>query len=264
MTTGSNCSSGEVLANLLETEVSFGIGEPSMKLLRVCVLSLFVFASATFAQRGGGHGGGGGIRGGGGSGFRGGGGGGGYRGGGGFTSGGGYRGGSGFRGGIGVGLSRGGYGRGFGGYRYGYGRGFGYRGYSIFGFGYGYGYPFYAGYGGYYDYYPYSYYPYSYDPYSYSYAPVTYAAPSSVYYDPAPAVAAPVRPVQTREYKEPIYLIAFSDHRIQACLAYWVEGDTLHYVTREHEHKQVSLDGIDRAFSEQLNRDRRVEFRLPR
>ncbi len=92
---------------------------------------------------------------------------------------------------------------------------------------------------------------------------VAYAPPSSSYYDSGPAVAPPARPVQSREYQEPIYLIAFSDHRIQACLAYWVEGDTLHYVTREHEHKQIGLDGIDRAFSEQLNRDRRVEFRLP-
>src|SRR5258708_22080037 len=72
------------------SEVSFGIGEPSVKLLRVFVLSLFVFASSSFAQRGGSHGGGGGgFRGGGGGGFRGGGGsfgggGGGYRGGGGF------------------------------------------------------------------------------------------------------------------------------------------------------------------------------------
>jgi hypothetical protein len=83
--------------------------------------------------------------------------------------------------------------------------------------------------------------------------------------DPPPSSA------QIRQYpqnqepsREPLYLIAFTDHRITAALAYWVEGDTLHYVTREHEQKQVPLDGVDRAFSEQLNRDRRVEFRLPR
>jgi hypothetical protein len=222
-----------------------------------------VFTSATFAQRGGGHGGGGGMRGGGG-GFRGGGGGGGgYRGGGGFTSGGGYRGGGGFRSGIGTGFSRGGYSRGFGGYGYGY-RGYGYRGYSSFGFGFAY--PLYLGYGGYYDYYPYSYYPYGYDLYSYSYPQAASAAAPPVYYDQGSTVVSPPRqvPNRTQQYKETIYLIAFLDHRIQACLAYWVEGDTLHYVTREHEHKQTPLDEIDRAFSEQLNRDRRVEFRLPR
>ena len=104
-------------------------------------------------------------------------------------------------------------------------------------------------------------------------------APPYPYYDSGPVVVAqnfgpPASyppPAQVREYsssspqyKEPIYLIAFKDHRIQAAVAYWVEGDTLYYVTREHEQKQISLDGIDRAFSEQINRDRRVEFRLPR
>ena len=42
------------------------------------------------------------------------------------------------------------------------------------------------------------------------------------------------------------------------------EGDTLHYVTREGEHKQAPFDSIDRAFSEQLNRDRHVAFQMPR
>ena len=130
---------------------------------------------------------------------------------------------------------------------------------------YGWGYP---GYYGYNDYYPYSYY----------YPPAyTYGYPS--YYDSGPVVVnqnygtpdPPPPPARIREYapsqepgREPLYLIAFTDHRITAAVAYWVEGDTLHYVTREHEQKQVPLDGVDRAFSEQLNRDRRVEFRLPR
>jgi hypothetical protein len=95
---------------------------------------------------------------------------------------------------------------------------------------------------------------------------VAYAAPAPVYYDQGSTVAPPPRQIQNREqpYKETIYLIAFSDHRILACLSYWVEGDTLHYVTRQHEHREAPLNEIDRAFSEQLNRDRRVEFRLPR
>jgi hypothetical protein len=79
-----------------------------------------------------------------------------------------------------------------------------------------------------------------------------------------PAQVREYAPSNQSQYKETIYLIAFRDHRIQAALAYWVEGDTLYYVTREHEQKHVPLDSIDRAFSEQINRDRRVEFRLPR
>ena len=79
-----------------------------------------------------------------------------------------------------------------------------------------------------------------------------------------PALVREYAPQATPEPREPLYLIAFSDHRIQAAIAYWVDGNTLHYVTREHEQRQVSLDEIDRPFSEQLNRDRRVEFHLPR
>ena len=63
---------------------------------------------------------------------------------------------------------------------------------------------------------------------------------------------------------ETIYLIAFKDHHITAVKAYWAEGDTLHYVTREGEHKQAPFDSIDRTFSEQLNRDRHVAFQFPR
>jgi hypothetical protein len=59
------------------------------------------------------------------------------------------------------------------------------------------------------------------------------------------------------------YLIAFSDHTIQAALSFRVEGDRLLYTTREHEDRSAPLSSVDLRFSEQLNRDRRVEFRLP-
>jgi hypothetical protein len=61
----------------------------------------------------------------------------------------------------------------------------------------------------------------------------------------------------------PIYLIAFQDHTIRAAAAYWVDGKTLHYVTLQHEEKQTPLDGIDRDFTLQLNRERRVTIQLP-
>ena len=61
-----------------------------------------------------------------------------------------------------------------------------------------------------------------------------------------------------------IYLIAFKDHHIEAAIAYWVEADSLHYVTRQNERRQAPLDSIDRPFSEQINRDRHIDFRLPR
>jgi hypothetical protein len=62
----------------------------------------------------------------------------------------------------------------------------------------------------------------------------------------------------------PVYLIAFNDHTIRAVAAYWVNGTTLHYVSLEHQERQAPMDSIDRALSEQLNRERRVQFSLGR
>jgi hypothetical protein len=63
--------------------------------------------------------------------------------------------------------------------------------------------------------------------------------------------------------ESPTFLIAFKDHTIYAALAYWVEGETLHYVTNQNTHNQVSLDLVDRDLSDRLNRERQVDFRLP-
>ena len=58
-------------------------------------------------------------------------------------------------------------------------------------------------------------------------------------------------------------LLAFKDHTIYAALAYWVEGNTLHYVTGQNAHNQVSLDLVDYELSNSLNRERNVDFKLP-
>ncbi len=54
-----------------------------------------------------------------------------------------------------------------------------------------------------------------------------------------------------------------NDHTIVAAIEYHVEGDQLYYTTREHEQRHVPLSSVDRRFTEQINRDRRVEVRLP-
>jgi len=42
-----------------------------------------------------------------------------------------------------------------------------------------------------------------------------------------------------RPAASPIYLVAFQkDHEIRAAAAYWVDGQTLHYVTQQHEEKR--------------------------
>jgi hypothetical protein len=147
------------------------------------LIALCAAPQATFAQRGGFHGGGGGFHGGGGGGFHGGGFGGGFHGGGGSGfHGGGFRGGNfgGFRGGFGGfhnGFGRGGF-RGFRGDRFFFGGGspwfFGFD----FGFApYWYGYPYAYGYGPWgpyaysYPYGDYDYYDYRYDPPDPGYTP---------------------------------------------------------------------------------------------
>ena len=61
----------------------------------------------------------------------------------------------------------------------------------------------------------------------------------------------------------PLYLIAFNDRIIRAATSYRVDGNTLHYVTLDHEEKEAPLNTVDRALSLQLNRERRVSFQLP-
>ena len=53
------------------------------------------------------------------------------------------------------------------------------------------------------------------------------------------------------------------DHSIFAGVAYWIEGDTLNYVTAQGGRNSVTLDLIDREFTKQLNDERHVEFSLP-
>jgi hypothetical protein len=60
------------------------------------------------------------------------------------------------------------------------------------------------------------------------------------------------------------YLIAFKDHSIYSAFAYWVEGDTLHYVTPQRVHNQASVTLVDRELTEKLNRERNLQVKLPR
>lgn len=70
---------------------------------------------------------------------------------------------------------------------------------------------------------------------------------------PRPAESGPV-----------VYLIALKDSTVLTAVAYWADGDTLHYVTPKQTINKVSLSLIDRELSERLNRERSVDLRLPR
>jgi hypothetical protein len=59
------------------------------------------------------------------------------------------------------------------------------------------------------------------------------------------------------------YLLAFKDHTIYSAVAYWADGDTLHYFTSGNTHNQASLSLIDRELTERLNRELGIDFKLP-
>jgi len=60
-----------------------------------------------------------------------------------------------------------------------------------------------------------------------------------------------------------IYLIAIKDHTIVPVLGYWMDKGALSYVTVDSVIGHVPLDQVDREFSQRLNDERHIEFRLP-
>src|SRR5579885_3129269 len=109
--------------------------------------------------------------------------------------------------------------------------------------------------------------------------PSQYAAPSqapvmimSPNYREAPQPMyreTPAAPPQQDQVYRPdapatIYLIALTDHTILPAIAYWVDGDTLSYITPEGDQNRASLALVDRDFSKKLNDERQVEFKLPK
>ena len=74
--------------------------------------------------------------------------------------------------------------------------------------------------------------------------------------EPPPAV------VQRSDQSPTIYLIALNDGTLVAALGFWMEGDTLNYITRDGNRNRISIDRVDREFSIKLNADRKLEFKL--
>jgi len=60
-----------------------------------------------------------------------------------------------------------------------------------------------------------------------------------------------------------LYLIAMKDHTIYPALAYWIDNDTLNYVTMQGTPNRVSLSLVDRELSQRLNDERGLSFKLP-
>ncbi len=84
--------------------------------------------------------------------------------------------------------------------------------------------------------------------------------------EPVPVPVQAPRPAvsnNTSDDSPTIYLIAMKDGSIFAAIAYWADGDTLNYVTKDANINHASLALVDRDFSKQLNQERGVEFKLP-
>lgn len=63
--------------------------------------------------------------------------------------------------------------------------------------------------------------------------------------------------------QQTIYLIAMNDHTIMPAVAYWMEGDTLNYVTTQGVRNRATLGLVDRAMTQRLNEERGVQVTLP-
>jgi hypothetical protein len=104
------------------------------------------------------------------------------------------------------------------------------------------------------------------------YAPqtqVVYVVPAEPPAPPRESVVTYVVPSRSSNESKPakdekrLYLIAFKNYSIYSATDYWVErGETIHYLTPYGAQNQASLDQIDLEFTERLNRERGIEFRL--
>lgn len=71
------------------------------------------------------------------------------------------------------------------------------------------------------------------------------------------------QPDDTQPPEPTHYLIALKDHTVYSAIAYWVDGDTLHYFTSGNTHNQVSVSLVDRDLTKRLNEESGLEVKLP-
>jgi hypothetical protein len=74
---------------------------------------------------------------------------------------------------------------------------------------------------------------------------------------------AQLQPEEQTEAKATQYLIAFKDHSIYSAVAYFVEGDTLHYFISGNTHNQAPVSNVDRELTKKLNEISGLEVKLP-
>jgi hypothetical protein len=86
-------------------------------------------------------------------------------------------------------------------------------------------------------------------------------APCGPVVDPPPASLPAARVIPKDD--PPSFYIAMKDGWVYIARAYWVDNDTLHYITLQGGHNQISLALVNREISTRLNAKRADEFQLP-
>jgi len=69
-------------------------------------------------------------------------------------------------------------------------------------------------------------------------------------------------PPEERAASSERFLLAFKDHTVYSAVAYWFDGDTLHYFTSGSVHNQVSVSLIDRDLTTRLNKELGIDFHM--
>jgi hypothetical protein len=100
--------------------------------------------------------------------------------------------------------------------------------------------------------------------------PADTARPVMIQVPPQPdypvASREPVTPYQAQpadEQEPDHYLLAFKDHTVYSAIAYWFDGDTLHYFTTGSTHNQASVSLLDKELTIRLNKELGIDFHMP-
>ena len=81
--------------------------------------------------------------------------------------------------------------------------------------------------------------------------------------DPKENAVAKQAPARSEASDKPtIFLIALKDGTIRQAIGYWIEDETLQFVTPQGKITHITLDNLDRELSQQLNSERNLEFDL--
>jgi hypothetical protein len=111
-------------------------------------------------------------------------------------------------------------------------------------------------------------------------APTPYAgSPLRIYLDPQPAPSqstaqrsggegCPLPDIRNSPTVDEVpdrveFFIALKDHSVRTAVAYWVQNETVHYITPRGSHNLVSISLVDQTLSARLNSGNLVQFVLP-